>query len=156
MSEITLSVVVGILSLLLGVMQNLLTENVRDYARRLLGLPQKQHVETYGEKVSRLTESLSRSSAEVDQVLREIAVVSQERAQHVTSLEKQLEELATREKQVRERIEVLEKVPLEAVQYFEGMLDKGDKRSAWRDYMLFGLGVVVSTAISIILKLVGF
>jgi prefoldin subunit 5 len=156
MSEITLTVVAAILSLLAALVQNLLTENVQDSVRRLLRLPQKKRIETYSERVSRLTQSLSKASAEVDEVLKEIAIVSQERANAVASLEKQLEELATREKQVRERIEVLEKVPLEAIQHFEKMLDKGDKRSAWRDYLLFGLGVIVSTVIAIILKLVGF
>ncbi len=156
MNEIGIPVVVAVLSLLVGVIQNLFADNAQDFIRRLLGKPQKQRAETYSDKVSRLTDSLSKATAEVDEVLKEIAIVSRERTKTVAELEKQLEELAAREKQVKERIEVLEKVPLEAVQHFERMLDKGDKRSAWRDYMLFGLGVIVSTVIAIALKLVGF
>lgn len=160
MSEIALSIFAAVISLLVAGLQNLLAHNVQGFAKdlvdRLLGKPQKERTESYSERVSRLTESLSKASAEVDEVLREIAVISRERSQAVTELERQLEELATREKQFKERIEALEKVPLEAVQHFEKMLEKGDKRSAWRDYMLFGLGVLVSTVIAIGLKLVGF
>jgi hypothetical protein len=88
--------------------------------------------------------------------LEKIASVSKERVDTVSRLERQLEELSIREKQTKERIDALQKVPLEAIQHLEKVLEKGDRRSAWRDYMLFGLGVVVSTLIAIILKFIGF
>ena len=156
MNESVITILAALLSLLIGIITNLFTESVFDAVKRLLGNRKTQPTETYSEKISRLTNSLSKATAEVDEVLKEITSVGSERAKTVTELEKQLLELTTREKQIKERIEVLEKVPLEAIQQFERILDKGDKRSAWRDYMLFGLGVIVSTVIAIGLNLLGF
>jgi hypothetical protein len=57
---------------------------------------------------------------------------------------------------IKQKIATLEKVPIEAMKHFEEALNKGDKRSAYRDYILFGEGVIVSTVISTILKLIGY
>lgn len=85
-----------------------------------------------------------------------MAHVAQERQSTVLALEQELSEISKREKELQERIENLEKVPIPAVQYFAELVEKGERRSAWRDYMLFGLGVLVSTVISIVLRLIGF
>ena len=126
------------------------------WTRGLLGRPAKERQETYSERVSRLTESLSKASSDVDEVLEELSRVSTARALRVTELGAQLDELSNQEARMRSRIDALEQVPLEAVQHLQTMLDQGDRRSAYRDYMLFGLGVVVSTAIAIVLRLVGY
>jgi hypothetical protein len=57
---------------------------------------------------------------------------------------------------IKQKIATLEKVPIEVMKHFEEALKKGDKRSAYRDYILFGAGVIVSTVISTILKLIGY
>ncbi len=56
------------------------------------------------------------------------------------------------ENTLKNKIQTLEKVPIEAIQYFEDALKRGDKRSAYRDYILFGLGVLVSVTITILLN----
>lgn len=111
--------------------------------------------ETYSDKILKLTETLTKSSEEVDNIVRELTLIGQERSTSVAKLEQQLEELSTREQQAKDRIQTLEKVPVEAVKYFEQILAKEDKRSAWRDYTLFGLGVLVSTVITILLQYFG-
>lgn len=152
----------GVIISIVGIIISLLlVRDGRDYVQniflRILGRPQKQqHIETYSEKMSRLTENLLKSSSEMDKVLNEINVVSEERADALENLEKQLVELSIQEKQVKERISTLEKVPLEAIAQLEKIIEKGDKRSALRDYQLFFIGVLVSTVITIILKLLGF
>ena len=108
---------------------------------------------TYSDKITKLTENLNKSSREIDKVLKEIEIVALDHSKSVESLERQLSDLSQREKQVKDRIELLEKVPIEVVQQFESILQKGEKRSAWRDYVLFGLGVLVSTGIAIVLNI---
>jgi len=157
MNDLLVNAIVGLLlSMGVGVFTNLLQPDIRKSLSRLLGIPIEQKQETYSDKILRLNETLSKSSKEVDNVIKEMALFGQERANSVKKLEQQLEELSMREQQAKARIQTLEKVPVEALQYFEQILEKGDKRSAWRDYKLFGLGVVVSTIIAIGLKLVGF
>ena len=115
-----------------------------------------QHIETYNDKMSRLTGILLKSSAEMDKVLSEINTVSIDRTESLAKLENQLTELSIQEKQVKERIAALEQVPLEAIAHLEKMLEKGDRRSASRDYLLFFLGVVVSAILTMVFRLLGF
>ena len=153
MNEIVTAILGMFVSLLFGIGSNWVYDKLANTLS--IFFKKKEKTPTYQEKISRLTENLSKASKEVDEVLKEISAVSVERAQGISELEKQLAELSNREQQTKARIEALEKIPLEAVQHLEKILDKGDKRSALRDYMLFGLGVVVSTIIAIALKLVG-
>lgn len=111
---------------------------------------------SYEERMAKLTDSLIEASVEVDHILEEMMEVGHQRKAAITRLEQQLETLSKREKDIQQRVETLEKVPLPAVEYFAGMVERSEKRSAWRDYALFGLGVLVSTVITIILKLFGF
>ena len=156
LNELIVSVIAALLSLLLGVVQNILpVEVINAKIRELLGLPEKR-TKSYEERIRELTESLASASSEVDRILYEMAHVARERQSAVLALEQDLSELSKREKELQERIENLEKVPIPAAQYFAELVEKGERRSAWRDYMLFGLGVLVSTAISIALRLLGF
>jgi uncharacterized membrane protein YhiD involved in acid resistance len=150
--EILLSLIGGLASLILGVGANFSFDILKKYLGKSTDGKGK---ETYSEKISKLTDNLTKASLEMDQVLKEIETVSIEHTKSVENLQIQLTELEQREKQTKQRIEILEKVPIEVVQQFEAIIHKGEKRSAWRDYVLFGLGVVVSTIIAIILNLIG-
>jgi hypothetical protein len=109
---------------------------------------------SYSEKMASLTHSLVEASSEVDRVLHEMSVVSLQRESSISELESQLKELSEREKHLQDKVKTLEKVPLPAIEYFVQEVEKGEKRSAWRDYVLFGLGVIVSTITTLLLKLV--
>lgn len=111
--------------------------------------------ESYAQRLSSLTGDLVKASQQVHSVLSELAQVARLREATGQRLEADLKGLEEREKQLRRKIEHLEKVPLPVADYFAEMSKQGEKRSAWRDYMLFGGGVVVSTVIAIVLKLVG-
>jgi hypothetical protein len=156
MIDIIASLVGVVLSLGIGILANLIEPSIKNTVLRILGRPIEKKQETYSERILRLNEILAKSSKEVDEVIKEMARISQERAISVTKLEQQLEELTQREQEANARIQTLEKVPVEAIQYFEQVLQKGDRRSAWRDHVLFGLGVIVSTVIAIALRFVGF
>jgi len=118
-----------------------------------LALPEQPTV-SYQQRMKRLLADLARSSAEVDKTLHEMEEVSHLREGALTRLEIQLETLTKREKELQTRVESLQNVSLPAVQYFMENMQKGEKRSALRDYFLFVLGVIASTVIAIILKLV--
>ena len=108
---------------------------------------------SYKEKMTSLTRSLIEASAEVDRVLKEIAEIGNQRQGDIAKLELQLQNLTDHEKQLQEKVNALEKVPLPAIEHFVKAIESGEKRSALRDYILFGLGVIVSTVIAIVLKL---
>jgi chaperonin cofactor prefoldin len=121
--------------------------------RRLLKRDEPE--ETYTQKLSRLTESLTRAFKEVDSVLTELAQVARDREKAVGKLELDLRDLESRERQLQQRIQDLENVPLPVTEHFATLIKSGERRSVLRDYMLFGAGVVVSTVMAIILKIAG-
>lgn len=87
-------------------------------------------------------------------MLAELSQVARSREVAVQKLEIDLVALETREKELKEKIEALESTPLPVAEYFAKLVDSGEKRSAWRDYILFGAGVVMTTVIAIIIQIV--
>jgi hypothetical protein len=110
--------------------------------------------EKFAERIKSLTKKLEQSSIEVDIVLKEISKVAEERSIAIKNIEVDLTTLQIREKELKEKIEHLEKTPLPVAEYFVQLTTQSEKRSARRDYLLFGAGAVISTIITIILKLV--
>jgi hypothetical protein len=148
--DILISIISALLSMLgLGIFNSLSEKFVKQVFER--GKPK----ETYSQKLERLSDSLIKSSSEVDNLLSELSQVALEREKAVRNLETELRELETREKQLKERVQVLENIPLPVAEHFANLTAAGEKRSAKRDYMLFGAGVLVSTIIAIILNLTG-
>ena len=150
----------SITSLLLGALTTLLVALTTylfgrvDQQARLRELSKTGEFPNFREKMKRLSEDLARASAEVDKTLEEMAMVSRAREEALRSLEAKLDELSRHEKELQTRVETLKNVPLPAVEFFLEMTEKGEKRSAARDYILFGAGVIVSTVITVILRLV--
>jgi hypothetical protein len=75
-----------------------------------------------------------------------------EKEKNIDLLEKRLSELSTEEISLKTKVETLQKVPLEAITHFEEIMNKGDKRSAYRDYLLFIMGAILSIIVTLILK----
>jgi hypothetical protein len=119
--------------------------------RRLLGTGD-QPQQSYSERLSGLTASLKKASLEVDSVISEMALVARHRETAVRKLETDVEGLESREKEMKGRIEALEKTPLPVAQHFAKLLESREKRNARRDYVLFGAGVVSTTVITIIIQ----
>jgi septal ring factor EnvC (AmiA/AmiB activator) len=143
------SVVAGLISLLAGSVAT--SEVFKKLIMKLLG--RKAPLKTYTERLSELTTNLTKASSEVDQVLAELAKVSMDREKAVKDLETGLGQLEKREKELKERIEVLQNVPLPVAEHFAMLVEPSEKRSARRDYVLFGAGVVVTTIIAVIIQL---
>jgi len=111
---------------------------------------------SYSDRIEELNRRLSETSVEMDNILREMGQVVRGRAAAADQLEQQVSTLSHQETQLKNRIALLENTPVEILEAFEEAMDKGEKRSASRDYLLFGAGVLVSAAVSIVLGLFGF
>lgn len=146
-----------IIATILGALASLLGAGVAstELIQRLLRilLRREEPKKAYSERLAELTENLSKASREVDAVLAELAQVAKDRAQAVEQLETDLANMSGRERELKERIDTLEKTPLAVAEHFAKLVAPGEKRSAMRDYLLFGAGVVVSTAIGIAIQL---
>lgn len=150
-TDIIFTIIGSLLSILgAGIASN---ELVRDLVRHVLGT-QKKAEKTYSERLSMLTASLMKASGEVDSFLAELALVARSRESAIQKLEGDLQSLQTREKELKEKLEALEKVPLPVAEHFAKLLESGEKRSTRRDYILFAAGVVVTTGITLIFQLV--
>ncbi len=116
------------------------------------------NIEHYSNRLAILTESLLKASAEVDNVLSELATVAVDREKTIKKLEVQLKLLEEDERNTQKRIQDLQSIPVSVADHFAAIVEQGveqgEKRSAKRDYLLFGLGVIITTVVSIILTLV--
>ncbi|MCL4273720.1 MAG: aminoacyltransferase [Anaerolineales bacterium] len=112
--------------------------------------------DNYSQKLETLLENLSKASKEVDSVLDELSTIAKEREASIAKLESGLASLEEQEKTLKKRVDELKDIPIPVAEHFASILEKGEKRSAYRDYLLFGLGVLLSTIISIVLRLIGF
>ena len=58
-----------------------------------------------------------------------------------------------REKELEEKIDLLQHVPIPVAEHFARLVGPGEKRSAMRDYLLFMAGVIGTTIIAIVLQI---
>jgi len=119
---------------------------------KFLRLEASTESETYSQRLKELTSKLTQSSSEVDSLLAELTQVATEREINVTKIEKRLAELEQQEVQIQKRILDLQQVPIPVAEHFATLIQIGEKRSAWRDYFLFGAGVVVSIIIQAVIR----
>jgi hypothetical protein len=56
---------------------------------------------------------------------------------------------------LKRRVESLKSVPIPAAEYFANLMEKGERKSAFRDYTLFLLGVIVSGIVAVVLRMLG-
>jgi prefoldin subunit 5 len=149
MDPAILTTILGALSTIAAMVT--LSELLGPSIRRLFGRPQP--LKSYSERLSSLTASLTRASSEVDEVLRELAQVAGDREAAVKKLEGDLAGLEGRERELKDKIEALQKTPLPVAEHFAKLLESGERQTRRRDYLLFGTGVGVTTAITVILQL---
>jgi len=150
MTEILISIFAALGSLAVaGVVS---TELIRTIIYKLLG--KQETKKPYSERLTELTRSLTKASSEVNSILAELSQVAKEKQTSVKKIEQSLSELEKREKEIKERITTLENVPIPVAEHFAKLMESGELRSAKRDYVLFGSGVLVTTLITIIIQLI--
>jgi hypothetical protein len=103
---------------------------------------------TFAQRTNDLAENLARISHEADALLEEMRSVIKAGDATVKQQESRLAEMAAREQELRIRIETLNKVSIPAVQYFIGFLEKGERRSVWRDIII----LIISALLTIVLS----
>jgi len=131
-----------------------LERSLPDRTLRLLGI-KKPRQETYSERLADVTRRLMKSSSEVDSLLSEMETITKAREQELHRIECQVSQSQEEERSLEERIDALRDTPLPVAEHFARMIERGEKRTAGRDYILFGAGVVVTTVIAIVLRLIG-
>lgn len=170
--EILLSVVAGLISLLAGAILQLTSNVLKPYLQKekqknpnskftdifakLLSIESDDQVPNYRERISRTLEALKKASNEMETATAEFNSIMREKQATIDELESKLSDLSAKESELSSKIETLQKVPIEALTHFEKILYKGDKRSAYRDYILFGAGVIMSLIVTIILRKFGY
>jgi hypothetical protein len=114
--------------------------------------PASDRQDKYSDRLRELTANLTRASREVDAILFEMTQVARSRELAVSALDNQLTEMEMKERELQSRIVELEQVPLPVADHFAKLLETEEKKSARRDYLLFGSGVVVSMVVEIIIR----
>lgn len=146
--EVLTAVIGALASLIAGGVAS--SEVIRKLVSILLG--KSPAPKTYSQRLSELMSSLTSASLQVDSVLRELFAVAQEKEQAVRKLEVGMQEMAIREQELKKKIEALQNVLLPVAEHFAKLVEPGERRSAKRDYLLFGAGVLVTTIITIVLQ----
>lgn len=108
------------------------------------------------DEASALLARLSKASAEMDGIITEIGRITAQRQKKIMDLEADLTHLSDREKEIKQRIESLQKVPVAAAEYLTRYIERSERKSATRDYTLFLLGVVVTVVVTVVLKRLGW
>ena len=146
--DFTIEIIAAFTSLLAGGLAS--SELIHKLIRYILG--KETPPKTYSERLSKLTSSLTTASSQVDSVLHELSLVAREKGDTVKKLEAGLGELEKREKELKQKIEALQNVPLPVAEHFAKLVEPSERRSARRDYILFGAGVMVTTIITLLLQ----
>ncbi len=108
---------------------------------------------TYAEKMKDLTSRLVEASQAVDQVLTEMAEANQRQETILSQQTERMDALSASEKQLQQRIESLQEVPLPVADYFVELNRKAqqeqEKKRVSRDYKLVIISAVLSAAITV-------
>lgn len=136
----------GLISALIGYLYGELTYRIDKKYQK------KKDQESYQGRIDHSLKSLKNATGEIDNVITEIGKISKEKHETIEKLEHELQNLSSREIKLKDKIETMEKVPLEVLKHFEEILNKGQKRGAKRDYILFIAGVITTTLIAILIN----
>jgi len=98
--------------------------------------------------------NLIKSASEIDDMLAELTLVARDRNKKIQKLNSEMYELERHKKQLQQRIHELDELPTRVADYFVQLTAKGERRSALREYLLFGADIVVSVLVAIVFKLI--
>ena len=121
---------------------------------RFLGDEVKRREDTpqYAKTMQELGSELVHSFEKVDRLIEGIQRYMTDRRKVLDSLEMETEHLKDREIKLKKRIETLEGIPIEALDYFIEATESVERRAARRDYYLFFAGLVGGTILSTIVS----
>jgi len=111
----------------------------------------KRDEEEVRESVSRipqLIDNFKKNTEEMKNIISDIENDLSNRKNTLENLENKLNEMTSEENDLKSKIQLLENTKPEVMKYIVEELGKRDKRSAWRDFALFLLGVITPVIIS--------
>ena len=112
-----------------------------------------------GERIQRSISKLSSASQEIDAIIQDIVQDIKRRQLALEELKARHQTLSQEEAELSKRVQTLKGVPLEVAKYFQQIseqnLQQAEKRRARRDILMFILGIIVTTAITVLLKVFG-
>ncbi len=112
-----------------------------------------------GERIQQSISKLSSASQEIDFIIQNIVEDIKNRQAALEELKARHQTLLQEEGELSKRVEMLKVLPLEVAKYFqqinEQTLQQVEKRRARRDIMMFIFGIIVTTAIAILLRVFG-
>lgn len=104
-------------------------------------------------RIAEITDRLKQSGSDAQALLIELEQLMEARRQQLLDAQGRLHTLQLEESEVGERVQLLQAVQPEAAVAINNLLDESletrDKRSARRDWLIFGMGVLLSAAISL-------
>jgi len=112
-----------------------------------------------GERIQQSISKLSSASQEIDVIIQNIVKDIKNRQTALEELKARHQTLLQEEGELSKRVEMLKDLPLEVAKYFqqisEQTLQQVEKRRARRDIVMFIFGILVTTAIAILLRVFG-
>ena len=108
----------------------------------------------FKDRIAEITDRLKQSGSDAQSLLIELEQVMAARRQQLLDAQGRLQELQVAESEVKQRVELLQAVRPESAVAINNLLDESlkarDKRSARRDWLIFGMGVLISAVISFV------
>jgi septal ring factor EnvC (AmiA/AmiB activator) len=142
-----------ILTSLFGVFASMISYIIVDYGFKFFFKKRTSLKESYNLKLKQLTSNLETASKEVDKIIIELTNHIESKEKHLNTLENELNKMSSKEIELKQKIEALQKTPIIVADHFAKLVEQGENRSKRRDYLLFGAGVLVTTIISLLLKI---
>lgn len=147
--DFILPLITGVLAVIMGVLFQLTLVRIRKKRVAIRELPT-------GERIQQSISKLSSASQEIDDIIQGIVKDIKNRQTAFEELKTRHQILSKEEEELTKRVEILKDVPVEAAKYFqqisEDTLQQAERRRAKRDITMFFLGIIVTTAIAILLR----
>jgi len=145
-----ISIVAGLISALLAVISQLIYYSLQRKRAARREVPP-------GEQIQQSISKLSSASQEIDVIIQNIVKDIKNRKTVLEDLKARHQTLLQEEGELSKRVEMLKDLPLEVAKYFqqisEQALQQVEKRRARRDIIMFIFGILVTTAIAILLRI---
>ena len=146
--EILLTIFAGLIALAIGKILSIF------YKIILQNSSVNESTINFSRRLGNLTNDLKNASSEIDKILIELSQVANNKQDTINKLESDLSLLEYRENELKKNIHSFMHSPLQTKEHFKMIFRSFEKRSTIRDYVLFTVGVILTTLISIITQLI--
>jgi myosin heavy subunit len=111
-----------------------------------------------GERFQESISKLSSASKEINMIIQDIVGDINKRQSALEQLKQRHQTLSQEEQELSKKVKMLKDVPLEVANYFQQIsqetLQQVEKKRARRDVVMFVLGILVTTVVAILLRIV--